>query len=112
MRLAVAGPGSLVGRYPPGNTVGLTEHGPIPADLADLLPAPARDRPPHAGVHLVATTALSGTGSTPSRPWARSPSRTPRTGRHRSRCCGLNRDGCSLSSSGSRTALTWAHGAG
>lgn len=41
IRLAVAGPGSLAGRYPPGNTgrttMGLTEHGPIPADLADLL---------------------------------------------------------------------------
>lgn len=42
IRLAVAGPGSLAGRYPPGNTgratMGLTEHGPIPADLAALLP--------------------------------------------------------------------------
>ena len=41
IRLAVAGPGSLANRYPPGNTgrttMGLTEHGPIPADLADLL---------------------------------------------------------------------------
>ena len=42
IRLAVAGPGSLLGRYPPGDTgrttMGLTEHGPIPADLAQLLP--------------------------------------------------------------------------
>jgi len=42
IRLAVAGPGSLANRYPPGNTgrttMGLTEHGPIPADLAELLP--------------------------------------------------------------------------
>lgn len=41
VRLAVAGPGSLAGRYPPGNTgrttMGLTEHGPISADLAKLL---------------------------------------------------------------------------
>ncbi len=41
IRLVVAGPGSLANRYPPGNTgrttMGLTEHGPIPADLADLL---------------------------------------------------------------------------
>jgi hypothetical protein len=41
IRLAVAGPGSLANRYPPGNTgrtaMGLTEHGPIPADLADQL---------------------------------------------------------------------------
>jgi hypothetical protein len=41
IRLVVAGPGSLAGRYPPGNTgrttMGLTEHGPIPADLVDLL---------------------------------------------------------------------------
>ena len=38
IRLAVAGPGSLAGRYPPGNTgrttMGLTEHAPIPTDLA------------------------------------------------------------------------------
>jgi hypothetical protein len=37
IRLVVAGPGSLAGRYPPGNTgrttMGLTEHGPIPDDL-------------------------------------------------------------------------------
>ena len=42
IRIAVAGPGSLVHRYPPGNTgrttMGLTEHGPIPDDLVDLLP--------------------------------------------------------------------------
>jgi hypothetical protein len=41
IRLAVAGPGSLANRYPPGNTgrttMGLTEHGPIPPDLADVL---------------------------------------------------------------------------
>ncbi|MFP5488555.1 MAG: DUF3703 domain-containing protein, partial [Acidimicrobiia bacterium] len=44
VRLAVAGPGSLADRYPPGNTgrttMGLTEHGPIPAVLADVLPGP------------------------------------------------------------------------
>lgn len=38
VRLAVAGPGSLAGRYPPGNTgrarMRLIEHGPIPDDLA------------------------------------------------------------------------------
>lgn len=49
IRLAVAGPGSLAGRYPPGNTgrttMGLTEHGPIPADLAELLPPPPTDTP-------------------------------------------------------------------
>jgi hypothetical protein len=42
VRVAVAAPGSLVGRYPPGNTgritMKLTERGPIPDDLADLLP--------------------------------------------------------------------------
>lgn len=42
VRLIVAGPGSLAGRYPPGNTgratMGLSQHGPIPPDLADLLP--------------------------------------------------------------------------
>lgn len=41
IRLAVAGPGSLTGRYPPGNTgrsaMRLTETAPIPADLAELL---------------------------------------------------------------------------
>ena len=41
IRVVVAGPGSLAGRYPPGNTgrttMGLTEHGPIPADLTGLL---------------------------------------------------------------------------
>jgi hypothetical protein len=42
IRLIVAGPGSLTGRYPLGNTgrttMGLTEEGPIPDDLVDLLP--------------------------------------------------------------------------
>lgn len=42
VRLVVAGPGSLVGRYPPGNTgrtrMRLTERGPIPDDLAAHLP--------------------------------------------------------------------------
>jgi hypothetical protein len=42
VRLIVAGPGSLVDRYPPGNTgrttMGLTARGPIAADLAELLP--------------------------------------------------------------------------
>lgn len=41
VRLAVAAPGSLTGRYPPGNTghstMGLTETAPIPEDLAKLL---------------------------------------------------------------------------
>jgi hypothetical protein len=41
IRIAVAGPGSLANRYPPGNTgratMGLTEQGPVPDDLADLL---------------------------------------------------------------------------
>lgn len=41
-RLAVAGPGSGVGRYPPGNTgrvsMGLTERGPVPEDLSVHLP--------------------------------------------------------------------------
>lgn len=41
IRLAVAGPGSLTGRYPPGNTgratMRLTETGPVPNDLAELL---------------------------------------------------------------------------
>lgn len=41
IRLVVAGPGSLTNRYPPGNTgrttMGLTEHGPVPPDLADAL---------------------------------------------------------------------------
>lgn len=45
VRLAVAAPGSLTGRYPRGNTgrarVGLTEPMPVPGDLAALLdPAP------------------------------------------------------------------------
>lgn len=41
IRVLIAAPGSLTHRYPPGNTgrtaMGLTEHGPVPADLADLL---------------------------------------------------------------------------
>jgi hypothetical protein len=41
IRLAVAGPGSLVGRYPPGNTgrttMRLTETAPLPADIAEAL---------------------------------------------------------------------------
>lgn len=43
VRLIVAGPGSLTGRYPPGNTgrttMGLTETAPLPTDLADILNA-------------------------------------------------------------------------
>lgn len=46
VRLAVAAPGSLTGRYPPGNsghsTMRLTESAPIPADLGKLLERPAR----------------------------------------------------------------------
>lgn len=45
VRLAVAGPGSAVGRYPVGNTgrsnVGLTEVMSIPDDLRPLLPEAA-----------------------------------------------------------------------
>ncbi len=41
IRLVLAAPGSLANRYPPGNTgrttMGLTEHGTIPDDLAALL---------------------------------------------------------------------------
>ncbi len=41
LRLAVAGPGSLTGKYPPGNTgrvtMRLTETAPLPADLAQAL---------------------------------------------------------------------------
>ena len=41
IRLAVAGPGSLVGRYPPGNTgratMSLTATAPLPDDLKQLL---------------------------------------------------------------------------
>lgn len=41
IRLAVAGPGSLVGKYPPGNTgrttMGLTETAPIPDDIEAIL---------------------------------------------------------------------------
>jgi len=39
----IAGPGSLTGRYPPGNTgrttMGLTETAPLPTDLAHILDA-------------------------------------------------------------------------
>ena len=41
IRLAVAGPGSLAGKYPAGNTgrttMRLTETAPLPADVADTL---------------------------------------------------------------------------
>ncbi len=41
IRLAVAGPGSLVGKYPSGNTgrttMRLTETAPLPADIDDVL---------------------------------------------------------------------------
>lgn len=41
IRLVVAGPGSLAGRYPEGNngraTVRMTQPAPIPADLASIL---------------------------------------------------------------------------
>lgn len=41
IRLAVAGPGSLIGKYPPGNTgrtnMGLTETAPIPDDIEAIL---------------------------------------------------------------------------
>jgi hypothetical protein len=44
LRIVVAGPGSLVGKYPPGNTgrttMGLTEVADLPADLAAILSAP------------------------------------------------------------------------
>lgn len=43
VRLAVAGPGSLAGRYPTGNTgrttMRLTETAPVPADLEKILSA-------------------------------------------------------------------------
>ena len=43
VRLMIAGPGSLTGRYPPGNTgrttMGLTETAPLPTDLAHILDA-------------------------------------------------------------------------
>lgn len=43
VRLAVAGPGSLAGRYPEGNngraSVPMTQPAPIPADLASILDA-------------------------------------------------------------------------
>lgn len=42
VRLTVAAPGSLTGRYPPGNTgrstMRLTETAPVPDDLSRLLP--------------------------------------------------------------------------
>lgn len=45
VRLVVAGPGSLAGRYPEGNngraTVPMTQPAPIPADLASVLDASA-----------------------------------------------------------------------
>lgn len=47
-RITVAGPGSLAGRYPPGNTgrttMALTETAPVPADIAEVLTrlAPSR----------------------------------------------------------------------
>lgn len=45
VRLVVAGPGSLAGRYPEGNngraTVPMTQPAPIPADLAAFLDASA-----------------------------------------------------------------------
>lgn len=45
IRLVVAGPGSLAGRYPEGNngraTVPMTQAAPIPADLASILGASA-----------------------------------------------------------------------
>ena len=41
IRLAVAGPGSLVGKYPPGNTgrttMRLTQTAPLPADIEQVL---------------------------------------------------------------------------
>ena len=41
IRLAVAGPGSLVGRYPPGNTgrttMRLTEIAPLPTEIENIL---------------------------------------------------------------------------
>jgi hypothetical protein len=41
IRLAVAGPGSLVGKYPPGNTgrttMRLTQTAPLPADIEQAL---------------------------------------------------------------------------
>lgn len=45
VRLLVAGPGSLTGRYPTGNTgrttMGLTQTAPVPAELSPLLDPPA-----------------------------------------------------------------------
>lgn len=50
IRLAVAGIGSLLGRYPRGNTgrarVAINEPMPIPPDLATLLQAATDSRPP------------------------------------------------------------------
>jgi hypothetical protein len=44
LRIVVAGPGSLVGKYPSGNTgrttMGLTEVADLPADLAAILSPP------------------------------------------------------------------------
>ena len=41
VRIAVAGPGSLLGKYPPGNTgrttMGLTETAPLPANITEIL---------------------------------------------------------------------------
>jgi hypothetical protein len=41
VRLAIAGPGSLAGKYPAGNTgrttMGLTETAPLPPDVAEVL---------------------------------------------------------------------------
>jgi hypothetical protein len=49
LRLIVAAPGSLTGRYPTGNTgrssVGLLQPLPVPDDLADLLAADEPNRP-------------------------------------------------------------------
>jgi len=53
IRLAVAGPGSLVGKYPPGNTgrttMRLTQTAPLPADIEQALEpftAPGQPAPP------------------------------------------------------------------
>lgn len=51
VRLLVAGPGSLTGRYPTGNTgratMGLTETAPIPSELAELLKQRVGAEPPN-----------------------------------------------------------------
>lgn len=72
IRIAVAGPGSLAGRYPPGNTgrttMGITEHGSIPADLAGLLPTPNRHPvgpPPSRGSTSYSARGRHGTASAP-----------------------------------------------